>query len=85
MACCLAVSFSMCIGLLGGVGTITTYAEENGEVAIGEAVAVDEQTVDDSQIVLEDNQLDDGFVDQADMVDASYEAVTAKYDFDVAY
>ncbi len=85
MACCLAVSFSMCIGLLGGVGTITTYAQENGEEAIGEAIAVDEQTLDDSQIVLEDNQLDDGFVDQADMVDASYEAVTAKYDFDTAY
>ncbi len=67
---CFVVALSMCLGVLGGVGTLTAKAEE--DVGIGSAVSTDEQT-------------EVGFTDEADMVDASYVTVKATYDFNCAY
>lgn len=85
VTCCFAVGLSMCIGLLGGVGTTTAYAEETGEVAVGEADAIDEQVAYDSESNVDETSTTNEFVDEANMVDASYTAVTATYDFDTAY
>ncbi len=68
--CGFAVAVSMCIGLLGGAGTMMVKAaEDDGDIS---AVTVDEF----------DQQ---SFEDEADKVDASYTTVNATYDFDTAY
>lgn len=75
MTCCFVAGLSVCASLLGG--SITAYAEENGEIAIGEAWAV-EEGADDSQ--------QNGFADEAQTVDAGGSITfTGTYDYSQAY
>ncbi len=69
--CSFAMGVSLCLGLLGNVGSLRVEAQE--ETDIGSAVAIEEAV-----------EAGD-FADEASMVDASYTAVTATYDFSTAY
>ena len=73
VTCCFAVGLSMCIGLLGGMGTTTAYAQETEDTAIGEAVAVEEAE-------------ESGFTDVADTVNAGATITfTGTYDYSQAF
>lgn len=77
---CFAMGMSLCMGLLGGGGVMTARAQENGETGIGEAVAC-EETVTEEAGVAETGII----VDEAELVDASYQNVSVTYDFTTAY
>lgn len=77
---CFAVGMGLCLGLLGSGGVMTAHAEENGESNIGEAIVYEETTAEEASVA-EAGMI----VDEAELVDASYQSVSVTYDFTTAY
>ncbi len=68
--CGFSVAVAMCVGLLGGSGTLKVNARE--DVSGSSSTTIEESEAQT-------------FVDEAGIVDASYTTVNATYDFDTAY